>query len=122
MEVLWEGQALSIREVQERLPKPQSAYTTVQTTIYRLEGKKAVRRLRKIGNAHIFEAAISREAAHGRLIDQVLKLFGGSIQPVMAHWVESGSVNADDIRRAEEMLKQLAETKKSKPQGKGKRS
>ena len=121
MEILWEGNSLSIREVQERLSKPQPAYTTVQTTIYRLEGKKAVRRLRKIGNAHIFEAAISRDQAHGRLIDQVLKLFGGSIQPVMAHWVESGTVKADDIRRAEEMLKQLAETKKTKSHGRGKR-
>src|SRR6202011_162623 len=91
MEALWERGAASIREIQEAFPEPdRAAYTTIQTTVYRLEGKKAVRRVKKIGNAHIFEALVSRQAAQRRLIDELLSLFGGRAQPVMAHLVESG--------------------------------
>jgi BlaI family transcriptional regulator, penicillinase repressor len=115
MEVLWDGRPISIREIQEAFPEPRPAYTTIQTTVYRLEAKKAVRRVRKIGNAHIFEAAVSRNAAHRRLIDQVLALFGGRIQPVMAHWAESGRITADDVREAERTLQLLAEAKNAKP-------
>src|SRR5436190_1658114 len=86
MEALWSGGALPIREIQEAFPaKTRPAYTTIQTTVYRLEAKKAVRRMKKIGNAHIFEAVISQSAAHRRLIDDLLGLFGGRTQPVMAH-------------------------------------
>src|SRR5277367_353535 len=92
LEAMWTRGKASIREIQESFPEPRPAYTTVQTTVYRLEAKKAVRRVRKIGNAHIFEAAVSRNAAHRRLIDQVLALFGGRIQPVMAHWAESSRI------------------------------
>ena len=92
MEVFWQRGSISIREVQEALPAPRPAYTSVQTTIYRLEAKDAVRRVRKIGNAHIFEAAVNRNTAHRRLLDHVLGLFGGRIQPVMAHWAESGNI------------------------------
>jgi predicted transcriptional regulator len=108
MEVLWQRGRISIREVQEALSAPQPAYTSVQTTIYRLETKHAVRRVRKIGNAHIFEASVSRNAAHGRLLDHVLGLFGGRIQPVMAHWAESGNITEQDVEDAERLLRELA--------------
>lgn len=115
MEVLWQRGRVSIREIQESLPEPLPAYTTVQTMVYRLEAKHALRRVRKIGNAHIFEAVVSRNAAHRRLLDYVLALFGGRIQPVMAHWAESGNISAQDVEQAEQLLRQLASTKKSKP-------
>ena len=83
------------------------AYTTVQTTVYRLEGKKAVRRVKKIGNAHIFEAVVTRDATRGRLLDEVLRLFGGCSQPVMAHLIESGKLTLDDVREAEKAIKKL---------------
>ncbi len=120
MEVFWERGSISIREVQEALPAPQPAYTSVQTTIYRLEAKAAVRRVRKIGNAHIFEAAIARNAAHRRLLDHVLGLFGGRIQPVMAHWAESGNITEQDVEDAGRLLRQLTASRsvKAKPKGK----
>src|SRR5215470_14483508 len=109
MEALWSRGALSIREIQEAFhEKGRPAYTTVQTTVYRLEGKKALKRVKKISNAHIFEAAIGREAAKGRLIDDLLSLFGGRVAPVMAHLVESGKLNMDDVRETEELLRKLA--------------
>src|SRR5438552_13484850 len=88
MDALWSHGALSVREIQERLPeKDRPAYTTVQTMVYRLEGKKAIRRVKKIGNAHIFEALISRKSAQRRLVDELLSFFGGRSQPVMAHLI-----------------------------------
>jgi len=114
MEVFWQRGSISIREVQEALPAPQPAYTSIQTTIYRLEAKDAVRRVRKIGNAHIFEAKVSRNAAHRRLLDQVLGLFGGRIQPVMAHWAESGNITEQDVEDAEQLLRRLAASKSLK--------
>ena len=109
METLWTRGVLSIREVQEAFPEPdRPAYTTIQTTIYRLEEKGAVRRAKKISNAHIFEAVVTREAASGRLIDELLSLFGGRTQPVMAHFVESGKLTMRDVRDAEQMIKDLA--------------
>src|SRR5215469_14309120 len=115
METLWSGAPLSIREIQEAFPeRHRPAYTTIQTTVYRLEAKKAVRRARKIGNAHIFEAVISRDAARSRLIDELLNLFGGRSQPVMAHLIETGKLTLDDVREAERTLEKLA--KKGKPQ------
>jgi len=109
MEALWSQGALSIREIQEVFPeKDRPAYSTVQTTVYRLEGKKALKRLRKIGNAHIFEAVVSRDAARGKLIDDLLSLFGGRTQPVMANLVESGKLTLDDVQETEELLRRLA--------------
>jgi len=114
METLWSGAPLSIREIQEAFPeRRRPAYTTIQTTVYRLEDKKAVRRVRKIGNAHIFEATISRDAARSRLIDDFLNLFGGRSQPVMAHLIETGKLTLDDIREAERTLEKLAKKGKS---------
>ncbi len=114
MEILWTRGNVSIREVQEALPAPRPAYTSVQTTIYRLEAKHAVRRIRKIGNAHIFEAAVTRNTAHRRLLDHVLGLFGGRIQPVMAHWAESGKITGQDVEDAEQLLRQLAASPSAK--------
>lgn len=109
MEALWGRGACSIREIQETFPKKnRPAYTTVQTTVYRLETKKAVRRIRKVGNFHIFDAAVSRNAAQRRLIDDLLALFGGRTQPVMAHLIESGRLTIADIKEAENTLRNLA--------------
>ena len=122
MEVFWQRGRVSIREVQEALAKPRPAYTSVQTTIYRLEAKDAVLRVRKIGNAHIFEAAVNRNVAHSRLVDHVLGLFGSRIQPVMAHWAESGNITEKDVEEAERLLRQLAASKAAKTNRKGKKS
>ena len=105
MEALWTGGALSVREIQEAFPeRERPAYTTVQTMVYRLETKRAVRRVKKIGNAHIFEAVVSRAAAQRRLIDELLSFFGGRSQPVMAHLIETGRLKLEDIREAEKTL------------------
>ena len=113
MEALWTGGALSIREIQESFPeRHRPAYTTVQTTVYRLEAKKAVRRAKKISNAHIFEAAVSRNVAQRRLVDEFLALFGGRTQPVMAHLIESGKLTLEDVQEAERVLRQLEIAKK----------
>jgi BlaI family penicillinase repressor len=115
MDALWNQGALSIREIQEAFPvKDRPAYTTIQTTVYRLEAKRALRRVKKIGNAHIFEAVVSRDAARGRLIDDLLSLFGGRTQPVMAYLVESGRLTLDDVHETEELLRKLS--RKDKPQ------
>jgi predicted transcriptional regulator len=114
MEALWNQGALSIREIQEAFPEPgRPAYTTIQTTVYRLEKKKAVRRAKKISNAHIFEAVVSRDASRGRLIDDLLGLFGGRTQPVMAHLIESGKLTLTDVQEAEELLRRRASKEKS---------
>jgi len=114
MEALWEHGASSVREVQERLPeKDRPAYTTVQTVVYRLEAKKAVRRVKKIGNAHIFEAVVSRNAAQRRLIDELLSFFGGRTEPVVAHLIESGKLTLEDVHEAEQTIKKLARRDKS---------
>ena len=114
MDVLWARGPQSVREVQEAFPPAdRPAYTTVQTTIYRLEAKRAVRRTKKIGNAHVFEAVVSRTAAHRRIIDELLSLFGGRTQPVMAHLIEAGKLTIDDLREAEKTLKRLAAKERS---------
>ena len=108
MNALWTLGRASVREIQETFAeKVRPAYTTVQTMVYRLEGKQAVRRVKKIGNAHIFEAAISRTAAQRRLIDDLLSFFGGRSQPLMAHLIESGNLTLDDVKEAEQTLKKL---------------
>ena len=115
MEALWTRGEASIREIQESFPeKKRPAYTTIQTTVYRLEAKKAVRRVKKVGNFHVFEAAVSRNAAQRRLIDDLLSLFGGRTQPVMAHLIESGKLTLDDVKEAESLLRQLERKDKSK--------
>jgi len=114
MEALWSRGVASIREIQEAFPpRDRPAYTTVQTTVYRMERKKVLRRVKKISNAHIFEAIISRQAAHRRLIDELLGLFGGRTQPVMAHLIESGKLSLDDVREAEKAVRRLGRKDKS---------
>ena len=109
MDAMWRLGPASVREIQEALPaKQRPAYTTVQTMVYRLEAKGAVRRVKKVGNAHVFEASISRESAQRRLIDDLLAFFGGKIQPVMAHLVDSGRLSLDDIKEAEKTLRKLS--------------
>jgi len=115
LEALWAQGKASIREIQEAFPeKRRPAYTTVQTTVYRLEGKKAVHRAKKVGNFHIFEAAVSRDAAQRKLVDDLLALFGGRTQPVMAHLIESGQLTLEDVKEAEKILRQLERKDKAK--------
>lgn len=105
MSVLWELGKGSVREIMELLPETRRpAYTTVQTIVYRLEEKGALRRVRKIGNAHIFEPVVSRKDAHHRLIDDLLLLFGGSPRPLMAHLIETGRLTLEDLRSLERSL------------------
>jgi BlaI family penicillinase repressor len=114
MEALWQRGNASIREIQESFPSlDRPAYTTIQTTVYRLEGKKAVRRVKKVGNFHVFEAAVSRGDAQRKLIDDLLALFGGRTQPVMARLIESGKLTLADVKEAEKTLRKLE--KKDKP-------
>jgi predicted transcriptional regulator len=114
MDALWSDGAQSVREIQERFPeKDRPAYTTVQTMVYRLESKKAVRRVKKIGNAHIFEAIVTRTAAQRRLIDELLSFFGGRSQPVVAHLIESGKLTLEDVQDAERTLRRLARKDKA---------
>jgi BlaI family penicillinase repressor len=114
MEVLWASGRCSVREMQEALPESERpAYTTVQTMVYRLERKKAVRRAKKISNAHIFEATLTREAARGRFIDELLGMFGWRMQPLMAHLIESGKLTLKDVKEAEEALRKLAKKEAS---------
>ena len=109
MQAVWDHGQLSIREIQEAFPQPKRpAYTTIQTTVYRLEEKGALRRAKKISNAHIFEAVVSRHDVSGRLIDDLWKLFGGRSQPVMAHLVESGKLTLDDVKAAAKLIRDLA--------------
>jgi BlaI family penicillinase repressor len=113
MQVLWERGPSAVREIQEAFPeKGRPAYTTVQTVVYRLEAKDALRRVRKISNAHIFEATVSQEASHSSLIDDFLAHFGGRTQPVMSHLIESGKLTLKDLKDAESKLKALAKGKK----------
>jgi BlaI family penicillinase repressor len=108
METLWTRGDSSIRDLQEAFPaKGRPAYTTIQTTVYRLETKKVVARVRKLGNFHIFAATVSRAAAQRKLVDDLLALFGGRSQPVMAHLIESGSLTMEDVKEAEKTLRKL---------------
>jgi len=113
LEVLWAQGKASIREIQEAFPEPRPAYTTIQTTVYRLEGKKAVRRVRKIGNAHIFQATIARDAARVRFLDEILSFFGGRALPMMAQLAEAGKLSLDDVRELEKTLRKLDAHKKT---------
>ena len=114
METLWSRGSSSIREIQEAFPaKRRPAYTTVQTTVYRLETKKAVRRTGKVGNFHIFAALVSRDAAQRTLIDDLLAVFGGRTQPLIAHLVEAGKLTMADVQEAEAVVRKLAEKGKA---------
>jgi BlaI family transcriptional regulator, penicillinase repressor len=114
LDALWQHGKASIREIQEAFPEPRPAYTTIQTTVYRMEGKKAVRRTRKIGNAHIFEPAIARDVARRRLLDEILAFFGGKAQPMMAQLVEAGKLTRADVRELERTLDEFEKGRKTK--------
>ena len=108
MEALWTRGACSIREIHETFPeKNRPAYTTIQTTVYRMEGKGAVKCTKRIANANIFEAAISRDQAQNRLVDELMSLFGGRAKPVMARLVETGDLTLEDIKEAEKAIRKL---------------
>jgi len=110
MQALWDRGPCSVREIQESFPKKNlPAYTTVQTIMYRLEAKSALRRVRKISNAHIFEATLTRETTQRRFVDDLIGLFGGKSQTVMAHLIENGKLTLEDIKEAEKMLQSLAD-------------
>jgi BlaI family penicillinase repressor len=109
METLWSKGPSSIRELLEAFPESERlAYTTVQTVVYRLEEKKAVRRTKKVSNAHVFEAVVSRSSAQHRMIDELVALFGGKPLPLMAHLIESGKLTPEEVREAQKALRNLA--------------
>ena len=109
MEALWAKGECPIREIQESFTeKRKPAYTTIQTTVYRMEAKGFVERVKKVGNYHVFTATISRDSAQRRLIDDLLAIFGGRSQPVMAHLIESGKLSLEDIKDAERTLRALS--------------
>jgi predicted transcriptional regulator len=113
MEVLWTRGDSSLREIQETFPTTRvPAYTTIQTTVYRMEAKGVLQRVRKVGNFHVFAATISRDAAQRRLIDELLSFFGGSSQPVMAHLIDSGKLSLEDVQEAEKALQKMKKTRK----------
>jgi predicted transcriptional regulator len=113
LEALWALGKASIREIQETFPEPRPAYTTIQTTVYRLETKGAVRRVRKISNAHIFEPLVARDVARHRLLDDILSLFGGRAQPMMAQLAEAGKLTLEDVRELEKTIKTIERLQKA---------
>jgi len=113
LEALWAQGKASIREIQEAFPEPRPAYTTVQTTVYRLEAKKAVRRVKKISNAHIFEPLVARDVARHKLLDEILSFFGGRALPMMAQLAEAGKLTRDDIRELEKTIEKRDRERKA---------
>ena len=114
METLWTRGEASIREMVDAFPvKKRPGYTTVQTMVYRLIAKKVVRRARKVANFYLFAAAISRDAAQRRLVDELLAIFGGKSRPVVAHLIDAGKLSLDDVEFAEKTLKGLKEGKEA---------
>ena len=116
LEALWAHGKASIREIQEAFPEPRPAYTTIQTTVYRLEGKKALRRVRKISNAHIFEPIVARDVTRHRLLDEILSFFGGRPQPMMAQLAEAGKLTLADVRELEKTIMRLEAQQKAEQQ------
>ena len=112
LEALWTHGKASIREIQESFPQPRPAYTTIQTTVYRLEGKKALRRVRKISNADIFEPLVARDVTRHKLLDEILSFFGGKAQPMMAQLAEAGKLTLADVRELEKTIKKLDKEQK----------
>lgn len=113
LELLWERGNASIREIQESFPEPRPAYTTIQTTVYRMEAKGTVRRTRKVSNAHLFEPLVARDVARHRLLDDILSLFGGRAQPMMAQLAEAGKLTRDDIRELEKVVDKIEKARKA---------
>jgi BlaI family penicillinase repressor len=122
LEALWAHGKASIREIQESFPEPRPAYTTIQTTVYRLEAKSAVRRVRKISNAHIFEPVVAREVTRHRLLDDILSFFGGRAMPMMAQLAEAGKLTKADVRELEKVIDELDKRGRPRPAGRGRRT
>ena len=123
METVWARGEASIREMQEALPEDKRpGYTSIQTMVYRLEAKKVLRRVRKVGNFHMFAATVTREAVQRRLIDDLLAVFGGQSRPVVARLIETGNLTLDDVDYAEQRLKDLKAARETKAPKKGRRS
>jgi BlaI family transcriptional regulator, penicillinase repressor len=120
LEVLWSKNGASMREIQQAFPEPRPAYTTITNTVYRMESKKAVRRVRKVGNADIFEPLIGREAARSSLLDEILSFFGGRPQPMVAQLIESGKLTLDDIRELEKAAAEADRRRKAEGKRKSK--
>ena len=114
LDALWEHGKASIREIQEAFPEPRPAYSTIQTIVYRLEAKGAVRRVRKIGNADIFEPLIARDITRLKILDEILSFFGGKAQPMMAQLAEAGKITLEDIHELEKTLTKLKNARKGK--------
>ena len=114
LEMLWDRGNASIREIQESFPEPRPAYTTIQTTVYRMETKGTVRRTRKVSNAHLFEPLVERDVARHRLLDEILSLFGGRAQPMMAQLAEAGKLTRDDIRELEKVVDKIEKERKTR--------
>jgi BlaI family transcriptional regulator, penicillinase repressor len=112
LELLWDRGNASIREIQDAFPEPRPAYTTIQTTVYRMEAKGTVRRMRKVSNAHIFEPLVARDVGRHRLLDEILSLFGGRAQPMMAQLAEAGKLTRDDIRELEKIVDKIEKERK----------
>lgn len=119
LEALWTHGKASIREIHEAFPEPRPAYTTVQTTVNRLEAKQAVRRVRKISNAHIYEAMVEREASRGRFLDDILSFFGGRAQPMMAQLAEAGKLTLEDVKELERTIRRLDKDKNKDKKNEG---
>lgn len=114
MDTLWTRGPCSVRELLEAFPEPERlAYTTVQTVVYRLEAKKAIRRIDKVSNAHVFEAIVSRSSAQHRLIDDLVALFGGKRLPIVTHLIESGKLTPEEVREARKALRNLSKKERS---------
>jgi predicted transcriptional regulator len=113
LEALWAHGKASIREIQEAFPEPRPAYSTIQTIVYRLETKRALRRVRKIGNADIFEPLVSRDVTRLKLLDEILSFFGGKAQPMMAQLAEAGKLTLDDVRELEKTVRRLEAQQKA---------
>ena len=120
LEVLWAKGSASMREIQQAFPKPRPAYTTITNTVYRMEVKKVVLRVRKVGNADIFEPLIARDAARESLLDEILSFFGGRAQPMMAQLIESGKLTLDDIRELEKAAAEAGKQRKAERERKPK--
>jgi predicted transcriptional regulator len=121
LEALWSHGKASIREIQEAFPEARPAYTTIQTTVYRLEGKQALRRVRKIGNADIFEPLVARDVTRHKLLDEILSFFGGKAQPMMAQLAEAGKLTLDDVRELEITIQKLDARQKAQRKGESRR-
>jgi|SRR5215467_8795044 len=113
LEALWSLKQASVREIRETFPEPRPAYTTIQTTVYRLETKGAVRRVGKVSNAHLFEPLVERDVARHGLLDQILGFFGGRAQPMMAQLAEAGKLTLEDVRELEKLVKRHRRNRKS---------